>query len=318
MVSKKRGFTLIELLVVIAIIAVLIALLLPAVQQAREAARRTQCRNNLKQMGLAMHNYLDNFNQFPPGVVIQLTANTDGNWGWGSYILPYLDQAPLFTKLNVGNRTLTQDILDNGPGGCLQAMQQPLPAYRCPSDTGPALNTAHLVGGVSLALSNYVAANASRSLRLDAGPPSSTGAIVASNGLFHANNCVKIAEVQDGTSNTIAIGERAWELKGAPVKAAIVFGMQSRTEVVSTNDRGLVQIMGCGYVLMNSSVSTTGPTDYQRNFSSKHVGGAHFLMTDGAVRFISENTDHNIATAQCDSLLESLIGKDDGRVVGDY
>ena len=69
---------------------------------------------------------------------------------------------------------------------------------------------------------------------------------------------------------------------------------------------------------MNSSTSTTGPTDYQRNFSSKHVGGVHFLMMDGAVRFVSENTDHNIATAQCDSVLESLIGKDDGRVIGEF
>lgn len=318
MATKKRGFTLIELLVVIAIIAVLIALLLPAVQQAREAARRSQCRNNLKQFGLALHNYLDVCGQFPPGVILQLTGATDGNWGWGSYVLPYVDQAPRYNLLSVGNVTLTQAIADTSANGRLQAMQKAIPLYRCPSDTAPDLNTAHLINGVALATSNYVGSNASRSLRLNPGGPSSTGSIVASNGMFHANNCVRISEFQDGTSNTIAIGERAWELRGAPVKAAIVFGMQSSVEVAATNDRGLLQILGCGYVLMNSSTSTTGATDYQRNYSSRHVGGSHFLMADGAVRFISENTDHNIATAQCDSVMEALMGKDDGRVIGDF
>ncbi|MES2793464.1 MAG: DUF1559 domain-containing protein [Planctomycetota bacterium] len=318
MATKKRGFTLIELLVVIAIIAVLIALLLPAVQQAREAARRSQCRNNLKQMGLAMHNYLDVCSRFPPGTILQATGTTDGNWGWGSYILPYVDQGPLYNLLSVGNVTMNQAIADTSANGRLQSMQKPLAIFRCPSDTGPALNTAHLVHGVSLALSNYVASNASRSLRSEPGPPSSTGAISASNGIFHANDCVRISEVTDGTSNTIAIGERTWQLRGAPVKAGVVFGMQSILEATGANDSGLLQIMGCGYVLMNSSTSTSGATNYQRNFSSQHVGGAHFLMTDGAVRFISENTDHNIATAQCDSLMESLLGKDDGRVIGEF
>src|SRR4051812_6730319 len=93
----KRGFTLIELLVVIAIIAVLIALLLPAVQQAREAARRSQCKNNLKQIGLALHNYHDTANTLPPGWIGDPTGSNAGNrWGWGTMILPYLDQAPLY------------------------------------------------------------------------------------------------------------------------------------------------------------------------------------------------------------------------------
>src|SRR5579872_5730558 len=95
--DDRRGFTLIELLVVIAIIAVLVALLLPAVQQAREAARRVQCKNNLKQLGLALHNYHDvTSNTFPPGYV---NTNSDGGWGWMSMLLPHLDQGPLYNML---------------------------------------------------------------------------------------------------------------------------------------------------------------------------------------------------------------------------
>ncbi len=144
----RCGFTLIELLVVIAIIAILIALLLPAVQQAREAARRTQCKNNLKQLGLALHNYHDVMKQFPPGFVDQLSSaatasgaavaatTQDGNWGWGSYTLPYIDQAPLYNLLNVGNRTLLQAANDTTNGG-RRGLQTPLEAFRCPSDTAP-------------------------------------------------------------------------------------------------------------------------------------------------------------------------------------
>src|SRR5262245_17149207 len=112
-IGKRRGFTLIELLVVIAIIAVLIALLLPAVQQAREAARRTQCKNNLKQIGLAMHNYHDVYNTFPPGAVARFPVSNDGGgsststepglWSWGFSILPYIDQSTTYNALGSGN-----------------------------------------------------------------------------------------------------------------------------------------------------------------------------------------------------------------------
>ncbi|AMV18549.1 DUF1559 domain-containing protein [Planctomyces sp. SH-PL14] len=316
--ARRRGFTLIELLVVIAIIAVLVAILLPAVQQAREAARQTQCRNHLKQFGLALHSYHETHGAFCPGVVIQQTGSTQGNWSWGSYLLPFVDQAGMYNKLRVGDLRLTQAIADTTPGGLRELLQKPLAVYRCPSDTGPMLNSYHLINSVPTTLSNYVASNASRSLRLDPGPLSSTGSVTASNGMFHANHCVSIRDVTDGTSNTIALGERAWVLSATPVNAALAFGIQSNTEAVSANNTGMIQAFGCGYVLVNSATSTSGPSNYMRNYSSMHVGGANFVMGDGAVRFLSENLDHNIATAQCDSLTEALMGIDDGKIIGEF
>ena len=338
MKRNRRGFTLIELLVVIAIIAVLIALLLPAVQQAREAARRTQCKNNLKQLGLAMHNYHDVTQKFPPGYVAQFTGEADtdldGNWSWASYLLPYIDQAPRYNTLQPGNLTMTACVADTTVGGCRFALQTPLPAFRCPSDTGPLLNdgpqlsdvpappsnNGFKIQGVATALSNYTANNASRSLRNNPGPVSSTGGVNTANGIGWKNSNCAIRDFTDGTSNTVQLGERAYQLNGVKIFAATIFGIRSAADGLTTGtntNRGLVMTHSCGFVLLNST-NSAAPGNFRRNYSSLHVGGAHFLMGDGAVRFISENVDHNIATAQVDSTMERLMSRDDGQVVGDF
>ncbi len=141
---RSAGFTLIELLVVIAIIAILVALLLPAVQQAREAARRSSCKNNLKQLGLAVHNYHDTYRVLPPGYVTQENSvDAGGNgprsgWAWNAYILPFMEQGPLYDILQPG-RTLASDAAATGASAT--AMKQPLESFRCPSDVAPVLNS---------------------------------------------------------------------------------------------------------------------------------------------------------------------------------
>jgi type II secretory pathway pseudopilin PulG len=321
---------------VIAIIAILIALLLPAVQQAREAARRTQCKNNLKQIGLAMHNYHDVAKVFPPGYVMQTTLDTGGNWQWGSYLLPYIDQAPLYSKLNVGNFTGVQNFNDTTAGGGRAMLQTALEAFRCPSDTGPRLNngpppgtgtplpttpeTGYQIAGVAQATSNYVANNASRSLRNDDGAPTAAMGIGYANGVFFRNSSKGVRDITDGTSNTMLVGERAYVISGVKIYAAVIYIQRSAQHAVSTNDFGMMMGHGCGLQQINSTIATvaTSPADFRRNYSSLHEGGAQFLLGDGAVRFISENVDHDVSNNRVDSTMERLMDRGDGQVIGEF
>lgn len=311
-----RGFTLIELLVVIAIIAILIALLLPAVQQAREAARRSQCKNNLKQIGLAMHNYHDNFRQFPPGWVEQYgtcsTTNNQGNWTWSAFLLPFADQAPLWTKLDPNNRTLAQALADPT---VVDDMQQRYPMFRCPSDAGPVKNTGFRrletdpPGTlVETSISNYVGNNSSRQTRCNQGQPNA-----GANGVFFRNSNVSIKRILDGTSKTIAVGERAWEIKMltgfVETRAGNVFGQGGERE---NNSSGIADAHATGQFGINPTAVATGQA--RRAYSSPHQGGAHFLFCDGSVHFISENIDHNPDTA-VNSVFEFLLAKDDDNEV---
>lgn len=301
---RRKAFTLIELLVVIAIIAILIALLLPAVQQAREAARRTQCKNNLKQLGLALHNYHDVNLAFPPGWVDQ---GPDGNsvWNWTAMILPYLEQSALYDQLNVGNSPPVDVLADTD---LVTLMQQPLTAFRCPSDTGPGINTNgnRLNSGQSLALTNYVG---------NAGSNRIERAGSEADGLYCQNSKVRIRDVTDGTSNTIAVGERAWKLNGYDLKAGVSF--MNRTAYGNQTEFGGVYSLGSG----QTPINCTNGTICRRGFSSLHTGGSQFLLMDGSVRFISENIDHdpdNSGVPNVDSTYERLCGIADGQVIGEF
>ncbi len=197
--KMKRGFTLIELLVVIAIIAVLIALLLPAVQQAREAARRSDCKNKLKQIGISMHNYHETFGTFAPGFVKSGPTPTTSTsaWGWGFYGLPFMDQAPLYKKMTGASG----DIANAANGAFTQTI---LPAFRCPSDLGESQVT---INGVTWGTNNYVA-NWGVGVPHVLGINADDTAAKAVQGIYGQNSRVRIRDIRDGTTNVILAMER--------------------------------------------------------------------------------------------------------------
>lgn len=323
-----RGFTLIELLVVIAIIAVLVALLLPAVQQAREAARRSQCKNNLKQIGLALHNYHDQSNTLPPGWInmganpsaATPVAGVPSKWAWSTMILPQLDQAPTYNTINGYPSTAgymgtggTQAPAPAGFSGVMTTalagstvanmIQLVLPAYRCPSDTGtssitfPLTNTTYanpFTAGLLPARSNYPGVVGS--FFAPNTPPYgvSVGGNPPANGTFYQNSKRNFRDFVDGTSNTIVVGERR--------VPAVVNGFNLGGDAMwcgigdETTTQGMMLVIGECSQLSTINVKTpvataltTGTMAPISAFSSLHVGGSQFLMADGAVRFISEN-----------------------------
>jgi prepilin-type N-terminal cleavage/methylation domain-containing protein len=252
--KSLRGFTAVELLVVVAIVAILIALLLPAVQQAREAGRRSQCKNNMKQLGLAMHNYYDTFSLLPPGWIAKdWKPATGACWGWGTMILPYIDQAPLYNRVDFKR-----------PPAVGELTQEMLAVYRCPTDISPNTNAVRGNFGTS----NYVGNYGSQAL------PGSVDAAKDANGLFYCNSSVNFRSVEDGLSTTIMVGERS--LSSA---AAIWVGVRS-------NQNGGDNVSACSEQTRINSVIGA--------FTSRHVGGATFLLGDGSVRFVSEKLDPKV------------------------
>lgn len=350
---KRRGFTLIELLVVIAIIAVLIALLLPAVQQAREAARRSQCRNNLKQIGLALQNYHSTLNVFPPAYVAKIvptspaTLNTSevGMWAWGAMILPYMDQAPLYAKLGPGKKLLENVAADTTGGGRV-ALQTQLPGFRCPSDTGPGLNTfdnttpgeeingneysrfiTDGAGKIPIATSNYVmCANAGDSTT----PAAFADQYGPALGLGFMNSSVRMADIKDGTSNTFAVGERAWQFKNLIAGAGVIYG-HSASPLANINQSTSWNVKSSGTNVLGITYdglnwNTNNRAHAGRAFSSPHTGGVFFVMCDGAVRFINDNISQrkgtvSIAPYPADIVthtLGRLACRNDGKPVGEF
>jgi prepilin-type N-terminal cleavage/methylation domain-containing protein len=341
--KRQAAFTLVELLVVIAIIGILVGLLLPAVQAAREAARRMQCSNNLKQIGLAVHNYASAHNVFPTGyVTAELSRDAAGNgprsgWSWSTFIMPFIEQSNLYNTLQPG-RLLASDASVTDP--MRQAMQQPLPMYRCPSDTGPALMTTvgmrvHLpedtanptANATQVAVTNYVGNNTSTKWHMGgrligAGPglrhaiaqwPNNPGF----NGIFGEDFKISFRDVTDGTSNTMLVGEKVWEIKsplGTTVNCAAgnVF-----TANYHNGQLTIRNALGAGSV----SINATAANDCLFGFSSNHVGGAQFVRVDGSVHFVSQTIDHRtvLATqpgAWQNTTYEKVLSRNDGQVLG--
>jgi prepilin-type N-terminal cleavage/methylation domain-containing protein len=273
--TRRQGFTLIELLVVIAIIAVLIALLLPAVQQAREAARRAQCKNHLKQLGLALHNYHDSANRLPPGWVGVTSAglqdvNGLNGWGWASKLLPQMDQTPLYNQLNFNVQV--------GQPANATARSTIIPSMRCPSDVGLDRWTIDDAGSnplAELAAANYVGVFGT--LDIDDCNGQAPPFQCVADGTFYQNSNLRFSSFTDGLSSTLFVGEH---------KSRDDLGWHSTwAGVVSNGDDNIVRILG------TTDHTPNHPLNHIDDFSSYHVGGAHFLMGDGAVRFVSTNID---------------------------
>ncbi|HVJ66487.1 MAG TPA: DUF1559 domain-containing protein [Caulifigura sp.] len=336
--TSRRGFTLIELLVVIAIIAILIALLLPAVQQAREAARRTQCKNNLKQIGLGLHNYESTYRVFPIGYLDVMSTNAavkDGGWSWDAYLLPYIDQAPLYNSLNFNYHPFGTGA--DPAGNNVRGVATPLAAFKCPSDLKPAtrpINQANANGTSALATTSY----AGNIGAFDGDPCDNSGVYVQvptrNNGLLIVNQPHRISDVTDGTSNVIAVGEIYWQPQ--ITVGTTNYGSERNFQFGNVTTAGGPNCNQVGPAtngpfnhLRSTRKKLNGPLiggDVHRAYHSLHTGGAQFLLTDGSVRFISENIDHtNTNIGANDSNLngpygnyQRLAGINDGQVVGEF
>jgi prepilin-type N-terminal cleavage/methylation domain-containing protein len=306
--GRRWGFTLIELLVVIAIIAILVALLLPAVQQAREAARRAQCKNNLKQIGLALHNYHDVYRTFPPGWMQPETPDVDGGfgerWAWKVFILPQLDQAPLYQALNVNLGGQPIPLADQ------PSAQTILSVYLCPSDPGANVNESYPdPNGNFYPKSNYPGVHGrGEEVSINIG---------GGNGLLGKASRVRMADITDGTSQTFAVGERDHRSRGQglfgsvgdPFRHAAVWirAMPRPGSITPTTQHGR-SVTGICTDISGSTRVLNGESS--RGFGSAHIGGAHFLMADGAVRFISDSID--LPT------YGRLAHRSDGEVIGEF
>jgi len=290
----RSGFTLIELLVVIAIIAVLIALLLPAVQQAREAARRSDCKNRMKQIGLALHNYHDTHRVFPPGGVSDV-AVTGSNWcmtgvgyskfPWTVQILPYLDEGSRYNSFNPSLNLIS--IADRGNSANDTEWQRPNSKYQCPSDPNsqPGINN-----------NNYFGVQGGGAGSADASCTNTAGnRYWMVNGILYHNSSTRMSHITDGTTNVFLVGETKYQ--------SIKAGNPSQYYGWASSDWPLPtygspsQVAGA-VVAINSAAhypAVNHTFDVQtRTFGSYHEGGCHFTMADGSVHFVSENVDLTI------------------------
>jgi prepilin-type N-terminal cleavage/methylation domain-containing protein/prepilin-type processing-associated H-X9-DG protein len=292
----RRGFTLIELLVVIAIIGVLVGLLLPAVQKVREAAARTQCSNNLKQIGLALHSYHDRSNTFPPGYcdVAPWPQDDQGpGWGWASFLLADVEQANLQNQINYA-----VNVGSPAPSSAL-TRNVFLKVFQCPSDPNSATVFTVTDGGANtwtLAHGSYVACNGNDGVDDNSTPPH-TGAFVRSVVGF------RIAEIQDGLSNTFFVGERCTTMSWSTWAGAPTGALDPSVRSPGDFSAASALVLGhCGPHLPNDRIVTDADA-----MSSGHTSGVQFLFGDGSV--------HSISNGIAQPVYDALATRAGGEVV---
>jgi prepilin-type N-terminal cleavage/methylation domain-containing protein/prepilin-type processing-associated H-X9-DG protein len=308
--ERNSGFTLVELLVVIAIIGILIALLLPAVQSAREAARRMGCANNLKQIGLAMQNYHSAHQVFPPGAITRLAISNcqlvgdesaDAGAPWGVMIAPYLEDSAQFQKYDF--RKSFAPLHWNTGSGNWAVQFRPNPKYHCPSDPNSTADSPN---------TNYYGCQGGGATPLcRAGGDAAR--VFFQNGIFFNNSSVKIAHVTDGSSNVFLVGETKYcPHKLSAVSTDAYVSWDSGLRVYAGGTMAYVTVLCAAMEQINSSTidpSKTYPASVStRTFGSRHPGGCHFAMADASVHFLAETIDL--------TLFRGLGVRDDSAPVG--
>jgi prepilin-type processing-associated H-X9-DG protein len=286
--NRRTAFSLVELTAASAMTVLLVSVALPALQQSREDARLTACKNNLKQIGLALHNYHDVFRTFPPGWVQKnWDAPSPAGHGWLTFVLPYIDHAPTYNLVDFNAPPV--------PG--VRPYDVVIAAYHCPADTTELVNP--LRGGFPTA--NY-SGNFGRTplprwlpAEMSDAWPGTVPTPDKSDGLYWCNSKVRIADITDGTSNTFLVGERC-VTSGAGIWPGVT-GNQNENDLVTDCSHG--------------SWLNTGYSAY----SSLHTGGANFLMCDGRVVFVADTIDSAPASAERTGMYQRLADRDDRQPV---
>ncbi len=295
-----HGFTLIELLVVIAIVGLLVALLLPAIQAARESARRSQCSNNLHQIGVALQNYESAFHMLPAGYISQFTANgtdTGPGWGWAAFLLPSLEESSLSRLLRL-DRPI-EDPLN------AQVRTQTVPVFLCPSDSVAQVWTAR--GNSTLVDKQLITVSQIGALPAicDVAPGNFVAMFgnaepgIDGSGLFFRNSHVHLREILDGTSNTIAAGERS-HLLGEATWLGSVTGALLAPGPEDLDGIGTFEVEHSSVMVLGSSGENISPGDPNGEpdmFYSMHSGGVNFVFADAHVAFLSTETNPKVFEA---------------------
>lgn len=329
--SKRKGFTLVELLVVIAIIGILIGMLLPAVQQVREAARRTSCKNRMRNIALAIHNYESSFQKFPPGVQrvdpTAISAN-HGLWTTSTYILPQMEQQNSYDVLNPRDNNSITTRLDPANSSVAEAdavaavLTTSIPIFLCPSDSVETMNLhrvfyENMPNDAAAATTNFVYANNARldpsdlaSAQAYCDPHFDSTAVAGPpNGLFSDRASGFNRMQQDGSSNTLMISERTYDTRNKtinplPPMAALLYGCRGYESIIGpSSTNGIQDVTFAAYGGINSNVTE----ERRQGISSNHPGGVNVVLADASTQFMT--------TSISEVVLHQLINIADGEIL---